>query len=71
MKIPESLKLGGTIGFAAPSFGCNIEPYKTAFNNALKTFEKMGYKTKLGQNCYAGVDRFSNSCRVTGSCCCS
>ena len=54
MKIPESLKLGGTIGFAAPSFGCNIEPYKTAFNNALKTFEKMGYKTKLGQNCYAG-----------------
>ena len=27
----------------------NIEPYKTAFNNALKTFEKMGYKTLAGR----------------------
>lgn len=54
MRIPEILKEGGTIGFAAPSFGCNIEPYKSAFDNALKTFEKMGYKTLTGPNCYAG-----------------
>ena len=54
MRIPETLKQGGTIGFAAPSFGCNIEPYKTAFDNAIKTFEKMGYKTLTGPNCYLG-----------------
>ncbi len=54
MRIPKRLEDGGTIGFAAPSFGCNIEPYKTAFDNALKTFEKMGYKTHTGPNCYAG-----------------
>ncbi|HIU75756.1 MAG TPA: LD-carboxypeptidase [Candidatus Pelethocola excrementipullorum] len=54
MKYPEFLKDGGTIGFVAPSFGCNIEPYKTAFQNAQKKFEKTGYKLELGPNCYEG-----------------
>lgn len=38
MKFPEFLKKNGTIGFVAPSFGCNIEPYKTSFNMRLKSF---------------------------------
>ena len=54
MRYPKSLPDGGTIGFVAPSFGCNIEPYKTAFQSALAHFHEMGYQTKLGPNCYAG-----------------
>ena len=54
MRYPEFLKDGGTIGFAAPSFGCNIEPYRSAFDNALKRFREMGYGTVLGPNCYEG-----------------
>ena len=27
MKYPKKLQQGGTIGFVAPSFGCQIEPY--------------------------------------------
>ena len=52
MRYPEFLKKNGCIGFVAPSFGCNIEPYKTAFGHALDKFEKMGYRTELGPNCY-------------------
>ncbi len=44
----------GTIGLVAPSFGCNIEPYRTAFDNALRRFARWGYQTDLGPNCYAG-----------------
>lgn len=54
MRYPKSLEKNGTIGFVAPAFGCNIEPYKSAFNNALKRLQNMGYNTKLGPNCYAG-----------------
>lgn len=54
MRYPEFLKDNGTIGFVAPSFGCNIEPYKSAFNNALNKFEEKGYKLDLGPNCYSG-----------------
>lgn len=53
MRYPEFLKENGTIGFVAPSFGCAIEPYKSAFQNALKKWENMGYRTHLGPNCYA------------------
>ena len=53
MRFPGNLPDGGTIGFVAPSFGCAIEPYKTAFANALEHFHGLGYKTKLGPNCYA------------------
>ena len=54
MRYPEFLTPGGTIGFVAPSFGCNIEPYHSAFRNALSRFESMGFRTKLGPNCFAG-----------------
>lgn len=53
MKYPEFLKGNGTIGFVAPSFGCAIEPYHTAFKNALNKWAKMGYGTDLGPNCFA------------------
>ncbi|MCU6761690.1 L%2CD-carboxypeptidase A [uncultured Roseburia sp.] len=54
MRYPEFLKENGTIGFVAPSFGCNIEPYRTAFDHALERFWHMGYQTALGPNCYEG-----------------
>lgn len=54
MKYAPFLKPEGRIGFVAPSFGCNIEPYRSAFENALKTFRNMGYTTVLGPNCYEG-----------------
>lgn len=54
MKIPEFLKKKDEIGFIAPSFGCNIEPYRSAFDNAQKRFASMGYELRLGPNCYEG-----------------
>ncbi len=54
MRYPKSLPQGGTIGFVAPAFGCNIEPYKSAFENALKRFEERGYQVKVGPNCFEG-----------------
>ncbi|MGN0395803.1 MAG: S66 peptidase family protein [Coprococcus sp.] len=54
MKYPKFLQDKGTIGFVAPSFGCNIEPYKTAFENAQRKFKEMGYGIDIGPNCYAG-----------------
>lgn len=54
MRYPDFLKQNGTIGFVAPSFGCAIEPYKSAFDNAQNKFKNMGYNIKLGANCYAG-----------------
>lgn len=53
MRYPEFLQKNGTIGFAAPSFGCATEPYKSAFESAIQTFHQMGYQTALGENCYA------------------
>ena len=47
MRYPEDLKDGGTIGFLAPSFGCNIEPYRSAFDHALDKWQSMGYETVL------------------------
>lgn len=54
MRYPEFLKEKGTIGFVAPSFGCNLEPYKTAFAEAQRKFQALGYQLRLGENCYAG-----------------
>ena len=54
MRIPKFLPENGTIGFVAPSFGCNIEPYKSSFENALKRFEEMGYSKWLGPSCFVG-----------------
>ena len=54
MRYPDFLPEGGTIGYIAPSFGCNIEPYLSAFRNAAAKLEKMGYRQVFGPNCYAG-----------------
>lgn len=53
MKFPKPLPPGGTIGFAAPSFGCATEPYRSAFLQAQKKWAQMGYRIKTGPNCYA------------------
>lgn len=54
MRYPKFLPKNGTIGFVAPSFGCNTEPYKSAFDNALKKFKDLGHGLDLGPNCYEG-----------------
>lgn len=54
MRYATFLPKNGTIGFVAPSFGCNMEPYRSAFENAQKTWKSMGYQLDLGPNCYAG-----------------
>lgn len=54
MRYPEFLKENGTIGFVAPSCGCAIEPYRSAFDSGQKKWRKMGYRLQLGPNCYAG-----------------
>lgn len=53
MKYPKNIQQGGTIGFVAPSFGCQIEPYYSAFGNAQKKFRELGYQLQPGPNCYA------------------
>lgn len=53
MRYPKDLKEGGCVGFPAPSFGCAIEPYYSAFQNSLKKWESLGYKVKPGVNAYA------------------
>ena len=53
MRYPKNLPDSGTIGFVAPSFGCATEPYRSAFDNALDKWHKLGYKTIPGPNCYA------------------
>lgn len=54
MRYPEFLKEKGTIGFVAPSFGCQIEPYRSAFKNAGEKWKAAGYQLDLGPNCFAG-----------------
>ncbi|MGN0350898.1 MAG: S66 peptidase family protein [Roseburia sp.] len=54
MRYPKYLGEHGTIGFVAPSFGCNIEPYHTGFLEAQKKFKELGHELWLGPNCYEG-----------------
>lgn len=54
MRYPDFLKDGDTIGFAAPSFGCNIEPYRSCFDHAQSVLAAEGYGILLGPNVYAG-----------------
>ncbi|MCM1091307.1 MAG: LD-carboxypeptidase [Butyrivibrio sp.] len=54
MRYPKNLPNGGTIGFVAPSFGCQIEPYRSGFENAQRKFRELGYGIQTGPNCYAG-----------------
>lgn len=53
MRYPKDLQEGGSIGFPAPSFGCAIEPYYSAFQNSLKKWKELGYKPIPGPNAYA------------------
>lgn len=54
MKYPAFLRENQTIGFVAPSFGCNTEPYRTAFLNAQRKWKEMGYGIDNGPNCFEG-----------------
>lgn len=54
MKYGKFLPDQGTIGFVAPSFGCNIEPYYTCFKNAKKIWTNMGFHISEGPNVYEG-----------------
>ena len=54
MRYGEFLPAGGTIGFVAPSFGCNTEPYHSAFLSALDMWKKGNYELKCGPNVYEG-----------------
>ena len=42
MRYPDFLKENGTIGFVAPSFGCKLQPYRAAFENACKKWKELG-----------------------------
>ena len=42
MRYPEFIKAGDTIGFVAPSFGCAMEPYISAFESAVDYFKDNG-----------------------------
>ncbi|MCD7883939.1 MAG: LD-carboxypeptidase [Lachnospiraceae bacterium] len=67
MKYGKFLPEHGTIGLVAPSFGCSIEPYKTAFENALRRWKRQGYHLDLGPNCYASAGiGISNTPRLCG-----
>ncbi len=54
MRYPEFLKKDGVIGFVAPAFGCNMEPYRSRFDRAREIFRERGYGEKIGPNCYLG-----------------
>lgn len=43
MFYPNFLKKNATIGLFAPSFGANIDPYKSRLIHAIKRFESLGY----------------------------
>lgn len=53
MRYPKFLPKGGTVGYLAPSMGCDKEPYLSAFKNAMRKLEGMGYRQILGPNCFA------------------
>ena len=53
IRYPAFLKKGEAIGYAAPSFGCSIEPYRSAFAHALQILEERGHPAVLGENVYA------------------
>ena len=55
MRYPEFLRENVKIGFVAASFGCAIEPYRTAFKHALDKFKGLGYQVELGPNCFMDV----------------
>lgn len=55
MRYPENLNENGTIGFIAPSFGCATEPYMSRFDEAIRHFHELGYKSVEGPNSRASL----------------
>ena len=55
MRYPGFIKKGDTIGFPAPSFGCNTDPYLSRFDAAMEHFKKLGFITNPGPNSKAGL----------------
>lgn len=53
MRYPSFLPDKGTIGFAAPSFGAAIEPYRSAFDAGKEKLRRLGFSIKDGPNVYA------------------
>lgn len=49
---PNYLTKNSKIYLIAPSFGCTTSPYKERLDEALKTFDKIGFNTTIGPNCY-------------------
>lgn len=52
MKRANFLKEGSTIGLIAPSFGANIEPYKTRLDYSINYFKKLGFNIKIFGDIY-------------------
>lgn len=52
MRQPEYIRPGDTIGFAAPSFGAVIEPYRTRFEVACRKLGERGYRLKTAPSVY-------------------
>ncbi len=52
MRYPKYIKKNDTIGYVSPSFGCAVEPYRTAFERAKEKLLKKGYFSDVGPNCY-------------------
>ncbi len=55
MRYPRNLSFGGTIGYAAPSYGASIEPYASLLPEAIRKLKELGFEADLGPNCYAGL----------------
>lgn len=55
MKYPRFIEKGNQIGFPAPSFGCNTEPYSSRFDAAMEYFKELGFKINPGPNSKAGL----------------
>lgn len=66
MRYPHFLPENGSIGFIAPSFGAATEPYCSAFQNARRKFEALGYRTVTGPNAFAqngiGISNTPEAC---------
>ena len=54
MRYPEFIRDNDTIGFVAPSFGCAMEPYISAFKSAVEYFKADGKNVQFGPNVYEG-----------------
>lgn len=61
MKLPKYLKQGDTIGLIAPSFGANIEPYKSRLKSGIKLLEEKGFKIRIFGDLYGYYKGASSS----------